>query len=552
MTPPILESTSTSAVVDSLDKYVQHLLDFGQGPPGISISVTSKDSLLLSRHYGFADQKLKTPVTDSTLFQIGSITKSFTAIALLQLVEKGRLSLDEPVKTYLPWLDVKSQFPPITTHHLLTHSAGIPNNWGDMTSSPFMAYALMEQEVARPPGDRYEYSNIGYQVLHILLEQVSEQPFREVIQQQILNPLEMKWSNPTITLSSRATQAVGYIPPFDDREYHPSQGLIEAPHFAYGMGDACIQSTAPDMARFLRMLLRHGRGPTGPLISEDSYIQLTTPYMVTSKGPNASHQYAYGLVVRTDSLGNTTIGHNGGTIGFTARVVVDPSAGIGVAVLSNGPPYFFTDALSNLTKYARSLYHAEREQEALPHVPQPLMPKKLKNAEVFGGTYTNRSGLELNLIAVPDSVWLQTEGKKVRLEPRGADSFYVPHRSYSRYLFSFTRDDSGRISRLSHGPDIFRSEGSPPLKAKVSPSRWQAYIGKYRSYSPWFSYFEIYERENELFLWSAWEDALNELESGFFKVGAGPTLERLAFADVVDGKALRAVLSGQPFFRVSE
>jgi len=178
------------------------------GTPGLTLALTTKDSLLYVGTFGYADIKLRTPVTEATLFQIGSVTKSFTALALMQLFDEGRFDPERPVQFYLPWFFVRSEYKPITPHHLLTHSAGIPGNRDDMPGSPYQAYALRQQITGWPPNERFHYSNVGYQVLHVLLEKLANKPYAKIIKERFFRPLGMADSQPSITLESRLLQAV--------------------------------------------------------------------------------------------------------------------------------------------------------------------------------------------------------------------------------------------------------------------------------------------------------------------------------------------------------
>ena len=113
------------------------------------------------------------------------------ALSLMRLADRGIFDPDRPVSEYLPWFSVRSAFGPITGHHLLTHSAGIPSNRDDITSSPYQAFALREQQTAREPGERFLYSNIGYPVLHVSAEELDGRPFERILTESILEPAGM-------------------------------------------------------------------------------------------------------------------------------------------------------------------------------------------------------------------------------------------------------------------------------------------------------------------------------------------------------------------------
>jgi D-alanyl-D-alanine carboxypeptidase len=532
--------------IETIDSYVGRSLAGGR-MSGLALAITSKDALLHEAHYGYADLKLRTPVSETTLFQIGSITKSFTAIALMQLVEEGRLGLDAPLQTYLPWFSIQSAYAPITAHHLLTHSAGIPANRDDVTESPFMAYALREQRAAWPPGERFYYSNVGYQVLHVLLEHLQGQAYGDIIQAHILAPLEMGRSRPAITLGSRPAQAVGYIPPFDDRPWHASHGLAEAPYFEYALGDGCIQSTASDLAAYVRMLLRGG----SPLMSARAFELFTVPRIPVSDDLSEGH-YAYGLEVQ-EKEGCRLLSHGGGTVGFRAWVAADVTHGLGVAVLANGR----ADA-PFIGQYVMQVVRATLDGDLIPPDPDLRDVFKTDKGADYAGSYTAPERDSLRFRSEADRlVLVAPSGQEVMLEARGEDVFYTPHPDYDRYVFRFARDDSGKVVEVFHGPNWYIGQGYAGLATFDVPEGWRACVGRYRSYSPWFSYFEVFARKGGLMaLLREGDDVpgeyvLTETAPAVFCLGPDPSPEVVHFRDVVDGRALQAVWSGHPFYRTT-
>lgn len=274
---------------EAIDQAVRRSTDEHR-TPGLALAVTSREKVLFERTYGFADLKLRTPVAPDTLFQIGSISKSFTAIALLQLADAERLDLQRPVAAHLPWFGVRSDHQPITAHHLLSHTAGIPANRDDVTSSPYMAWALRDRSTAWPPGTRFHYSNVGYQVLHALLEEVSGRPYSELIRERILEPLGMLASKVEIRHASRSAQAVGYLHAYDDRPPHRSRLLVEATFIEYRIGDGCVLSTAADM-RVTAARCCPGRplpGSPSPTPSGPGETELPATATASPRGPGTA------------------------------------------------------------------------------------------------------------------------------------------------------------------------------------------------------------------------------------------------------------------------
>ena len=198
------------------------------------------------------------------MFEIGSIGKSFTNVALLQLHDEGALDLHGPVSGYLPWFEVHSDFGPITTHHLMTHTAGLPSGTDVGPHGLYESWALRNQRTGAPPGEYFRYSNVGYKTLGFLLEELDGRPYQDAIQTRVLDPLGMHDSHPVIGFETRKRAAVGYRSFYDDRPEHRDHGLVPALWTEYGVGDGGQASTVEDMCIFLRMLMNGGKGPFGP------------------------------------------------------------------------------------------------------------------------------------------------------------------------------------------------------------------------------------------------------------------------------------------------
>src|SRR5207249_7175266 len=245
--------------------------------PGVSLAVTDRQKLLHVATYGVADLVARRPLTPDHLLEIGSITKSFTSIALLQLRDQGRFDPRAPVTTYLPWFKVQTSFTPLTPHDLMTHTAALPRDRDDIPSSLYQAVALSDRVVGEAPGRHFRYSNIGYQVLNYMLEAIDGRPFAEIARARILEPLGMTHSAPALTHELRPRLAIGYMDLFDDRPAHPGHPLVEGTWVEYGAGDGCIAATPADLAAYVRMLLNRGAGPRGRILSEEGFGLLTQP-----------------------------------------------------------------------------------------------------------------------------------------------------------------------------------------------------------------------------------------------------------------------------------
>lgn len=528
------------AAWERLDAFVAQRMS-QDGTPGLALALTDREGLLRAKTYGLASLEARTPLAPDRLFEIGSISKSFTAVALLQLRDEGKFDPQAPIVKYLPWFRIDSKYAPITGHHLMSHTGGLPRDRDDIPSSLFQAAALAERSTGGAPGAHYAYSNIGYQVLGYLLEAVAKQPYAEIIRKRLFEPLEMTGSEAAITHDLRRRLAVGYEPLYDDRPTHPGQPLVPGTWVEYGAGDGSISATAGDLAAYLRMLLNRGAGPRGRILSTQSFELLIQRAVKTGEGEH----YGYGLAVR-DAEGHTVIGHSGGMIGYSSHIVGDLDDGLGVVVLVNGPGDPERVAEFGL-KTLRAAYH----RQDLPPLPTPESPESVKNAADYAGSYLSPEGRRLTLLAEGDRLMLLRADLRIPLERRAEDTFYVGHPDFDLYLLRFGRS-KGAVVEASHGSDWYAHERYSGPRRFDYPRGWEAYTGHYRTTHPWFSNFRIVLRKGKLLLVTpeGEEQAVVPIEGGSFRVGDKEhSAERLRFDKVIDGRALRANLSGVAYYR---
>ena len=511
--------------------------------PGIALALTDREFLVRASTYGYADLSARARVTPETLFEIGSIGKSFTAIALLQEVEAGRLDLQAPITDYLPWIAVRSPYGPITAHHLLSHTAGLIMGTEFSTEARFETWALRDTEVGFPPGARFHYSNVGYKALGLLLEALTGKHPGEVIRSCILEPLGMVATAPRITHETRTRLAVGYCDLYDDRPSSPRHPLVPATWLETDTADGSIATTAEDLAVYLRMLLNRGRGPQGPILSEESFRLLTRRVIACDEGTRAGF-YGYGLDV-TEQNGHAMLGHGGGMVGYISSVLMDADAGLGVVVLTNA-----IREISGIAQASMRLLRAGVAGERLPRLPGPGNPPKVKRPADYAGTYRGRAK-DLVVEAEGDRLVLRLDDSDVLLESRGADRFYVDHPDLDRFLLSFRRYDD-RVVEVFYGPDRFvRGDDAGPTDVGA-PSAWSAFAGHYRAHNPWFPNFRVVVQKDALVLIrpEGIEEPLVPLPSGAFRVGKEEHFpERIRFETILDGNALRANLSGCDYYR---
>lgn len=513
--------------------------------PGLAIGITNRERLLFVGNYGLANRDAQQPVAPKTLFQIGSISKAFTCIVLLELQERGLLCIEDPVTKYLPWFEIQSEYAPITLRHLMSHTAGIITGIDETSSAFTEAWSLRRTHLTTPPGERFHYSNSGYKVLGLVLQTILDQPFAEILQQRLLTPLGMNASEPAITQSMRPRLAVGYDGYFDDRP-HPRGGfLAPVPWLESNTADGSISSTAEDMCRYLRILLNRGAG----LLMPESFEQLIQPVIPTGDGLHGEH-YGLGLFIQNIE-GHFVIGHSGGMVGYLAHLLADLDAGLGIITMTNSPY-----SPETITHQAWEMLISAMDGLEDPEIPD-VDPYSVENIDDYVGQYFSGEKT-FSLTGKGRRLYLEFEDEAVCLEPVTPDVFLVPHPEFELFLLYFRRnensesDEKAPITAAHHGSDVYlRNAVSISTNPEYLPE-WRAYPGHYRSYNPWFSNFRVVQRRGKLILIEpkGSEEPLYPIEQGLFRVGEDPhSPETIRFEAFIDGQAMFAYLSGGAYCR---
>ena len=332
---------STPAAADdgpdlaAIDRYVRSEMD-AQHIPGLALGIVHGDRVVHVQGFGQADGSGR-QVTPETPFLIGSVTKSFTALAIMQLSEAGRLELDAPAQRYLPWWrvadpDASAQ---ITVRHLLYQVSGLSKATGNAYATSGDTHdsaleervrALRDAELTEPVGTTWQYSNANYWTLGMIVQAVSGRSYEAYVQQRILDPLQMRNS-----YTSR-TDAVQHGLPTGHRYWYGFPVSSEVPFDRGGLGSAGLSSSAQDMTRYLSLYINQGRDGTTALVSPAGAAELQRAGVPT--GLNGV-SYAMGWDVG-QMHGTTTISHDGSGFDSHANVVLIPDRHWGVVVMENG------------------------------------------------------------------------------------------------------------------------------------------------------------------------------------------------------------------------
>jgi D-alanyl-D-alanine carboxypeptidase len=546
--------------LEGVERFVAERLPRSSAP-GAVVALTDRARMLGAVTVGLADLPAGRPVDLGDRFQIGSISKSFTAIIAMQEVEAGRLDLHAPVTEYVPWFEVRSRFAPITTHHLLTHTSGLIEGTDFGLDPVHQVWALRETGCACPPGERFRYSNDGYKLVGVVLEATARRPFPDLLRERLLGPLGMDDSDPAIDLASRTTVALPHQRAFDDRPGHGGHPLIVSPWYETSSADGSIIATASDMCVYARLLLGAGAASGRRLFSRESWELLTRRVKEDPSEPGA--WYGYGLATRTID-GRTVVGHSGSMVGYSSYLALDPDAGLGVVVLMNG----VEDRLE-LVRYALAAARAAGAGAPVPPPPPPADPTLVDDAADYAGAYVptagssadtsaGRASASIALVADHGRLRLHAGATEVVLERREPDVFIAPHPEWDRFYLRAQRDAAGSVAELHHGPDVYAKTGSAASTAARPAARaeWLPFVGHYRSWSAWLSDVRVFERAGVLVMSAPWLEApageleLVPLDGATFRVGAEEWLpDRLRFDAVVDGRATRVWFNQAPLYR---
>jgi len=310
----------------------------------LSIAVLRGRDTLVMKGYGMADIENEVPASPRTVYRIGSVTKQFTSVAIMQLVEQGKLSLDDDVTKYVPNAPTHGRH--VLVRHLLNHTSGIPSytdvegSFGrvmrqDLSKDSLIA-TVKDDSLQFEPGSHFYYNNTGYFLLGMIIERVTGKSYGDYLRDVLFAPNGLTSTVYCSVMPLIKHRAQGY----DAR----STGLVNADYISmdlpYAAGSLC--STVGDLAAWTRLL------HSGKLVKGSSFTAMTTPAKLTSGRPM---QYGFGLFM--DTLGtHRRIHHGGGINGFISELAYYPDDSLTVVVLSNTAPAPSDEVAENLARVA--------------------------------------------------------------------------------------------------------------------------------------------------------------------------------------------------------
>jgi len=294
--------------------------------PGLSVAVAASNEVHWSDGFGLANLERKTPATRATIYRYASISKPISATAVMQLVERGKVSLDAPIQRYVPAFPKKPEGE-ITVRHLLTHTSGI-RHYKDQEFLSHRRYKSVEEALGIfkddplefKPGAKYQYSSYGYNILAAVAEKASGKSFREYLREKIFQPAGMIAADLEVLEEPLTNRCQQYIREADTFVIAPQVDL------SCKWAGGGIAGTAEDLVRFCIALDQE------KLLQPRMIAQMYQPGVLAD---GRRTDYGLGWRVRKDKPGRLWVGHSGGATGGTTYLLHNPQGGVAVALLSN-------------------------------------------------------------------------------------------------------------------------------------------------------------------------------------------------------------------------
>jgi len=512
--------------------------------PAVAIALVDDQRVIWAEGFGYQDAAHKVPATADTVFRVGSVSKLFTDIGVMQLVEAGKLNLDAPITTYLPNFHPANPFGgEITLRELMSHRSGLvrepPVGHYFDTAEPSLAAtvdSLNQTTLVYAPGARTKYSNAAVATVGYVLQTVSGQPYADYLHNAVLLPMGMKHSSfkPEPALMSHLAEA----------QMWSYDGLtFAAPTFQLGEGPAgCMYSTVGDLGRFLSVLFAAGQSGQTHVIASKALDEMWTPQFKSA----SSTRFGLGFMLGTFE-GERKIGHGGAIYGFATQVAALPDRKLGVVVISTADA---TNAVMNhIGDDALSLMLSVREHKPMPELPvTTAIPVEV--ARKAAGHYSG-SGEAVDLEERSGHLFLTHPdgGELAELKAEGSHWIRDGRVDFSEDPILFGGDGGASDTLTIDGKLLHRVPVAMPADA---PKELADLIGEYG----WdFDKLFVFENHGKLSVLIEWFDdaPLTQVSRDTFKFSASGLYqdESAVFQRAADGKVTGVKVGGVLFPRLT-
>lgn len=444
---------------------------FNPEAPGLAVLVARDGRVVFTRGFGLANVAEKIEITPETKFRIGSISKQFTAAAIVRLAEQGKLTLEDSLAKFFP------DFPhghEVTLRHLLTHTSGVHSytdkpeflkHVGDPVESMQLIASFRDDPPDFAPGAGFHYSNSGYFLLGEIVRQVSGKPLAEYLREQFFEPLAMKDTGVFVNRTPPPVMARGYS--WNAGKFEPALDW----DMSWAGGAGALYSTVGDLFRWNEALFG------GHVMSEASFRAAITPVALP---PNVDGmKYGYGLTMY-ELKGLPVIGHGGGLNGWASQLLRLPDQRCTVVALGNSLPPHPGQAPTEICQFlAEKLLAAE-----IAKVPEPTEDKSIdpKEFPAFAGRYDYHTGV-MTVTVEDDALFAQLTGQpKFRIFPKARDEFFW--KVVDAHVL-FQRNEKGEViaARHTQNGNIFQAPRLRDDVVALKPEQLDALVGQYQ-YAP--------------------------------------------------------------------
>lgn len=451
-----------TTMAEKLAVFIEHEME-SKGLPALSIVVVEDQEVVWARGFGRADPERAVAATAQTTYRVGSVSKLFTDIAIMQLVEKQELELDVPITSYLPSFQPESSFSKeVTIRQLMSHRAGLVReppvgNYFDDTEPSLeeTVASLNGTALVYEPESHTKYSNAGIAVVGRVLEKMEDVPFADYLKSSVLVPLGMERSGFRLDAEIRRTLATAYMWTYDGREF-------EAPGFQLGMAPAgSMYSNVLDLGKFMKCLFRDGEVAGGRLLQSETLETMYSPQF-------GDEGFGLGFAV-SELNGHRLIRHGGAIYGFATELAFLPEEKLGVAVVTTMDGA--NSVVSRIAQQALRSAIAARDGNRLPEIQltralDPEVAKKL------AGRYEMAEHGSVELIERAGRLWLVSGDRVVEVRALDGNRLIVDDRlSYGLELWP-----SG--DTILH-MEIRDFERVAVVEPAPSPEKWRGLIGEY-------------------------------------------------------------------------
>ena len=507
----------------------------------VSIVLVKDMEILWARGFGVEDLNKSTKADANTVYRVGSVSKLFTDIGIMQLVEKGEVDLDAPITDYLPEFRPRSRFKrEITLRQLMSHRSGLlreplVGNYFDDDEPTLEATvkSIIDSDVIYAPESKIKYSNSAIATVGYVLEKLKGEPFASYLRKNVLLPMGLTHSafEPLPDITDRLADATMWS--YDGR-------VFDAPTFELGMSPAgSMYAPVVDLGQFMKVLFNDGKGPNGPVIKKETLqLMLTSQF---NDGKDQRHNVGFGIGFSLSEQGGyKRVGHGGAVYGFSTQLYALPEVKLGVAVTSS------VDVTNTITRrvatYALDCLLAVENGKPMPDYEKTSSVNE-KTVALLVGHFVSDNGKRLKLINKYGTLYMENDRFQTRIRQLNGRLVTDSQISYGSPI---DYDEDGRT--VTMGSTVYNREKY--LKPMPIPKPWQGLIGEYGWNHNILYIYEAYGKLTALIEWME-KDILTEVEKDVFAFPVKGGMyhgEKMRFKRDRNGIATQVQIENGPIF----